>query len=303
MRRLLAAIVAVAMLFGGYVVYLVRNDSKLPWESSPSTSASDPQDVSDTPSIMQFNISCVPETEQACASTDNVGQSAFTIERPSATEKAFGDNSSKAPDAWLTTSLGFERVRLVRRDLKVAGVVASTRVIVVTKAGATNAAVSCAGKLACVATAARVSFPAIDTGSGLWIATATVDTLVGPGREPATIDDIDGTSDVVQGIRSAKKSSAVEAFSNLVTLRLLDAVVTTESAVRSIGPTGVDVSPADTTPISYVLIVSKSVSSAQARQLVTSLRASLGSNGFDAPAKDIPLPTPGLANEINQRLR
>lgn len=303
MRRLLAAIVAVAMLFGGYVVYLIRTDSELPWESVSTSSVTNPDNPSGSSSIMQFNVSCVPETEDGCASADNVGQSAFTIETPSSTEKAFGDNSPKAPDAWLTTTLGFERIRFVRPDLKIAGHVASTRIMVVTKTGATNVAVSCAGKLACVANAGRVSFPAVDTGAGLWVATATVDTLIGPGEDPATIDDVEGASDVIQGIRTSKKSSPVEALSNLVTLRLLDAVVTTESAVRSIGPTGVELTPADTTPVPYVLVISKSVNSSQAKQLLTSLRASLGANGFDAPVTDLPLPTPGLANEINQRLR
>ena len=289
------------MLCGGYVVYLIRTDSKLPWESS-STSASDPQDVSDTPSIMQFNISCVPETEQACASTDNVGQSAFTIESTASTEKAFGDNSAKAPDAWLTTALGYERIRLVRPDLKIAGKVASTRIVVVTKAGAKNIAASCTGKLACVATAGRVSFPAPETGASLWIATAAVDTLVGAGQESAALDDIDGASDVVQGIRRSKKPTPVEALSNLVSVQLLDAAVLPEAAVRSIAPSGATVTPSDATPISYVLVVAESVSSAQAKQLVNAISASLAANGFDPPANNLPLPNPGLANDINQRL-
>jgi hypothetical protein len=308
-RRLLAAFAAVAMLVAGYVVYLVRTDSELPWKSGTASSATpgnpDPEVTGESRNgVMRFEVACVPETETACASVDNVGETAFIIESPASTEKAYGEKADDAPDAWLTTSLGFERVRFVRPDLRIADAVASSRIMVVTRTGASNAAASCGAKLACVAQAGRAAFPALTTGSGLWIAASAFDSVTPVGEIPSTVDDLTEGPSVLQGLRNAKKLAPVEALSNLVSIRLLDAVVLPEVSLRSVSPSGVDSKPASGAgPISYVLVVSKNVSDAQAKQLAKSLRASFLANGFDAPVASTPPPNPGLANDIYQRLR
>jgi hypothetical protein len=320
-RRLLAAVAAVAMLVAGYAVYLVRTDSQLPWKSEASSTAPTGSPTTGTGSnagtgVMRFEVSCVPEAEDACASVDNVGESAFIIESPASTEKAYGEKADDAPDAWLTTSLGYERIRFVRRDLRLADTVASSRIMVVTRSGATNtspnsatnsaanSAATCAAKLACVARAGRVAFPALSTGAGLWIATSAVESVTPTGEELSSVDDLADGPAVLQGIRTAKKLPPVEALSNLVSIRVLDAVVMPEVSLRSVSPSGVDAKPAfSAKPISYVLVVSKNVSDSQAKQLATSLQESMKANGFDPPVASTPLPNPGLANDINQRLR
>jgi hypothetical protein len=311
-RRLLAAVAAVVMLVAGYAIYLIRTDSKLPWESSSSrdttagnTTADGTTGPGNVPeSTVRFNVSCVSEAEQACASADNVGESAFTIESPQSTEKAFGDKKPDAPDAWLTTSLSYQRIALVRPDLRLAGTLASSRIMVVTKSGATNPAVSCAAKLSCVAKAGRVAFPAKTTGAGLWVATSTLTSATAAGERPATVDDIADGSAVLQGLNAAKKLSPNNALSNLTSVSLLDAVVLPEAALRSISPTGVNAVPAlDAAPIAFVLIVGKSVNDKQAKQLSASLKKSLLANGFDAVKTAIPTPDPGLADDINKSFR
>jgi hypothetical protein len=311
-RRLLAAIAAVVMLFAGYAIYLIRTDSKLPWESSSSrdTTAGDTKaDGTNGPvnvpeSTIRFNVSCVSEAEQACASADNVGESAFTIEFPQSTEKAYGDKKPDAPDAWLTTSLSYQRVSLVRPDLRLAGTLASSRIMVVTKAAAINPAVKCAAKLSCLAKAGRVAFPAKTTGAGLWVATSTLMSAIAAGEQPATIDDITDGSAVLQGLNAAKKLSPTNALSNLTSVSLLDAVVLPEASLRSVAPSGVNAVPAaDTPPIAFVLIVSKKVTDKQAKQISASLTKSLLANGFDAAKGVIPTPDPGLADDINKSFR
>lgn len=312
MRRLLAAIAAVVMLFAGYAIYLIRTDSKLPWESistrtttvdDSSGNAGDSADRG-VGSALRFNVSCVSETEQACASADNVGESAFTIESPQSTEKSYGDKKSDAPDAWLTTSLSYQRIALVRPDLRLAGTLASSRIMVVTKSGASNPAITCAANLSCVAKAGRVAFPAKTTGSGLWVAAATMTTAIPTGEQPATVDDIADGSAVLQGLNAAKKIPPSNALSNLTSVSLLDAVVLPEAALRSIAPIGVNAVPAvDTPPIAFVLVVGKSVTEKQAKQLSASLTKSLLANGFDPIKGTIPSPDPGLADDINKSFR
>jgi hypothetical protein len=309
-RRLLAAIAAVVMLFAGYAIYLIRTDSKLPWESSSSREPTSGDTVGsgstspvNTPeATTRFNVSCVSEAEQACQSNEDLGQ--ITIESPQATEKAYGDKLADAPDAWVTTSLSYQRIALVRPDLRLAGTLASSRIMVVTKAGATNPAVTCAAKLSCVAKAGRVAFPAKTTGAGLWVAAATVTSAIAVGEQPTTIDDIAEGSAVLQGLNSAKKLQPSSALSNLTSVSLLDSVVLPEASLRSIAPTGVNaVAAVDTPPIAFVLVVSKNVTDKQAQQLTSSLTKSLRDNGFDPITAPIPTPDPGLANEIDKSFR
>jgi hypothetical protein len=306
-RRLLAAIAAVAMLFAGYAIYLIRIDSKLPWESDSTrtTTAGGSNGPVDAPeSTMQFNVSCISEAEQACASADDVGQTAFTIESPQSTEKAYGEKASDAPDAWLTTALSYQRIALVRPDLRLAGTLGSTQIMVVTKSGASNPAVTCAAKLSCVAKAGRVAFPAKNTGVGLWVAAVTMTGAIPAGEQPSTVDDIADGSTVLQGLNDAKKLSPNNALSNLTSVSLLDAVVLPEVSLRSIAPTGVNAVPAaDTTPIALVLVVGKTVNDKQAKQLRSSLTKSLLANGFDPIKGTIPTPDPGLADDINKSFR
>jgi hypothetical protein len=301
------------MLFAGYGIYLKRTDSKFPWESSstrPSPKAdgsgnqTGPTGTDEAESIMQFNVSCVPEAEDACASADNVGQTAFIIESPQLTEKAYGDKDDDASDAWLTTALSYQRIAGVRTDLRLAGTLATTRIMVVTKTGATNPAVLCAAKLSCIASARRVAFPAKTTGAGLWIAAATMTNAIPAGEQPTTIDDIAEGSAVLQGLNRAKKFAPLEALRNLTSVKLLDAVVLPEVAFRAVAPTGVIAVPAaNTPPIAFVLVVGKNVTDRQAKQLQTSLTKSLRANGFDAATGAIPTPDPGLADEINKSFR
>lgn len=302
MRRVLAALAAFAMLASGYLVYLGRTDRELPWSSGnePTVSSDDSRPLpADTSAAMQFEISCPPEAELACAEADGVGESTFTVEGVDVTEANLGAKRDKAPDLWLTTALGFERVRYVRPDLRLVETVASSKVVVVTRTGTATPALACAAKLGCLTTAGRVAFPQLDRGDSLWISTSAIGTNV-TGK---SLDEIAGAAPRIEGLRLARRPRVVEAFSGLVSVRLYDAVVTTESSVKSVSPTGVDVAAADAPPVVYVLLASSNVGDADGKKVAASLRVSLANNGYSAATASTELPDPGLANEINERLR
>ena len=291
------------------MVYQLRTDGDLPFRHSggPVIASSTDLGAESDSSTMHFSISCLPDVEHACASAENVGQSAFTIESAAATEKSLSAKTENSPVAWVTTTLNYERVRLVRPDFRVAGGLGSSALVAVTRTGSTAIPKDCLLTLACLGSRPRVSWPKSGSGASLWAATSSVQAIAGsaPGAVIPALDDIAGGSAIVTAIKGARKPAPIEAISNLTQVRLLDAAVLLGAQVKAIGPKGVTVGPTDAPPLSFVLVVSGAVNAKQATQLVSSLTKAFAADGFDEPlnATKSTLPDPGLANEIAQRLQ
>ncbi len=289
------------MISGGFAVWTARtgrfsNDS--PKTSTTVVVSGDSTARLDEPRLL---IACIPEADPACPAIGDITDVGFSVEPPSITEKQIGTKSKAAADGWVTTALGYERVRLVNDSFRDPIDVASTQIVVVTRPGDTTPAATCHADLACLAQAERVSFPSITSlGSGLSI--ATIATLAGvPAGDvaPLSLEEIPDSDAIVSALRRATKPTGNEPLTRLTSVRLLDAVVLPEVEVRNSAPLGVEVTPAKAAPpISLVLILPKSVSAARAKAITASVRRSLRANGWDAPVSPRSFPNAGIANEL-----
>ena len=298
MRRVLAALAALLMISGGFAIWAART-GRLSSDTENTTVTSG--DTAAAVNEPRLTIACIPEAEAACAAISDITDVGFSVEPPSITEKQIGSKSAAAPDGWITTALGYERVRLVNDSFRDPIDVASTRIVAVTRPADTSPAATCHANLACLTLAGRVSFPNVgSSGTGLSIATTAALAGVAAGDPaPLSVDDLADGDAIVSALRRATKPSGNDPLTSLTSIHLLDAVVLPDVRVRNLAPQGVEVTPAKAAPpISLVLILPKSVSAARAKVITTSVRVSLLANGWDAPRSPRSLPNAAIANEL-----
>jgi hypothetical protein len=298
-RRVLAALAALIMISGGFAVWAART-GRFSNDSATTTivTTGDSTVSADEP---RLTIACIPEAEAACAAIGDITDVGFSVEPPSITEKQIGAKSAAAPDGWITTALGYERVRLVNDSFRDPIDVASTRIAVVTRPADTSPAATCKADLACLSSTGRVSFPSVSSsGTGLSIATTASLAGVAAGEPaPISVEEIPDGDAIVSALRRATKPSGNDPLTSLTSVRLLDAVVLPEVRVRNLAPQGVEVTAAKAAPpVSLVLILPKSVSTTRAKAIATSVRAALLANGWDVPTSPRSLPNAGIANEL-----
>ena len=295
MRRILAALAALLMIAGGFGLWAARTGR---FSNDKATSVSSDTAATAASNDVHLTIACIPETENACASISDplVG---FSVEAPTITETQIGSKGDSSPDGWITTALGYERVRLVNNSLAPAVDVGSTKVVVVTRSGGLSAAASCKADLGCLAIASKVSFPSVKaSGAGLSISTlAATATIASANSIPLSIDDLPDADAILAGLRRATKATSSDPLTSLTSIRLLDAVVLPESRVREIAPVGVT-STATSATVSIVLVLSKAISAERARAITKSVTDALKNNGFDPPASTRQVPNSAIANDL-----
>ena len=101
------------MIAGGFGLWAARTGR---FSKDKATSVSSDAAATAPSDDAHVTIACIPETENACASISDplVG---FSVEAPTITETQIGSKGDSSPDGWITTALGYERVRLVNNSL------------------------------------------------------------------------------------------------------------------------------------------------------------------------------------------
>jgi hypothetical protein len=250
MKRIAAFVVAVAFIVGGFVAYNARND---PERGRPP-----------------LVVWCVPDAAAAC---EAVASSRVTVavKTPLAMETALATDTSV--DAIVTSPAWLERAD-DRAKLRVSAPLASTPIVVVTRTGTNGCR-----DLACLTRAeTKAALPPRNT---LAASIVGADVFDGKAEDEIPTELVD----ILR--RGGPSTNGVDALAALVTVRLVDAVVTTKPATADVA--GVSIQPV--TPAASVgLSIGWIREDPRLDALAKSLRSKLTQLGWDGPGATVPGP-------------
>lgn len=250
MRRFAALIVAVALIVGGFVIHNRRTD---PERGRP-------------PLVLW----CVPDAAAACG---RVASSTVTVavRTPLAMETAL--TSDTTVDAIVTSMAWIERAD-DRAKVKVSASLATTAIVVATRTGS-----RVCSDLSCLARpATKAALPRKDT-----LVASIVAAVAFNGKAE---DDIPSAElDVVR--RGGPSTNGVDAMTALVTLPIVDAVVTIKPATANVA--GVSVRPV-TPAASLGLSIGWIREDPRLVGLAKKLSAAFTAEGWDGPRENVPGP-------------
>ena len=281
MRRLLAAIAAVLMVAGGFIVWQTRNDSE-------SASLNDPTTGIKT-------IWCVREAETACLAA-NIG--IVVVMTPAAIEAgvaaAGGIPANLGADAIVAPTYWLQRWKQL---VTVTVPVAQSELVAVEKRGS---ATNCNGLLTCLANREnRFSMPNIRESSG-GLLTAGLALKSAKVANPA--DDADPTTAAV--LDAVKKSFLNEdtatMLRNLLTLSLLDSAVVLKADINTLSSDQAVATPV--VPNGKVTLAIGTFANRNAVSIGATLTRSLTENGWDAPVAPQNLPNDIYLNDTYKAL-
>lgn len=228
MRKLFAAVAAIAMIVGGFAVWKSRGDS------STTNAGGSPR--ADANALKR--LWCVPEAELACQQLPN---RTVTVLTPAALEKLIisaGPSSDGldvdgivASSQWLQRWVPISaKLRLEKTPL------ATTELVAVVEKSGSSDGRSCAGQMLCLLKlGARLSLPSLDVSSAGTMAAATA--LKASG---VTSPDDDSAANVVASLSAMrtilkKPRTSREALVALTQIHLLDAAVMTSAEFTASG--------------------------------------------------------------------
>ena len=228
MRRIFAALAAVVMVVGGFVVWQSRR---------PDSGASGPSSTDTSVTRSLKTVWCVPEAALACSQLPDL---TVEILAPAQIEsrviKSGSSSTGLGVDAIVATRHWLERWQPMSFGLKIeTTAIASTELVAVEKVGGPG----CAGNLVCLLKAGeRLALPSLDATTSGTIAAALALKALGV---TSLADDLDPA--VVRSTATVKTSlntprTSAEALSALLTVRLLDAAVMTRAEFEAASPAG-----------------------------------------------------------------
>ncbi len=274
MRRILAAVVAVLFLVGGFAVHRFR------------TNPDRGQQV--------IRLWCADELSVTCeaVATEFPDRYRVTVSTPIEIEKQILASTGDTPDAFLTSSMWLGRVsdRLQRKPEDVA----QSPLVLITRAQ-TNACPA----LAC-AKSARVAIGSpLEDLSALSALAATATAI---GLKADALDSGNPDEDAaIQTLRQARqRGSVTEALTIINATPTIDAVLAAKALVQ-LSPS-LRVTPVE--PVTVVrLQLAANKKDARLDSLAAFVRADLTGRGWDTPAKGVSVGDTALANALLDRTR
>jgi hypothetical protein len=249
-KRLVAFVAAVALVVGGFVVYNRRTDPER----------------GRAPLVLW----CVPDAAAACEAVAS-SRVLVTVKTPLAMETALSTDTTV--DAIVTSLAWLERAD-DRAKLRVSAPLASTPIVVAIRAG-TN---GCRDLPCLTRPATKAALPPRATLAA---------SIVGAGVFAGKAEDELSTNLVDLLRRGGPSTNGVDALTALVTVRLVDAVVTTKPATANVA--GVTVQPV-TPAASLGLSIGWVRDDPRLDDLGKSLRSTFTDQGWDDPQRNVPGP-------------
>lgn len=250
MKRLAALLVAVALIVGGFAVHNRRTD---PERGRP-------------PLVLW----CVPDAAAACARVTSSTVS-VTLRTPLAMETALV--SDPTVDAIVTSAAWLERADN-QNKVKISAPLASTPIVVATRAGST----ACRDIPCLAGPATKAALPKKDTLAASIVAAVAFDGKAEDEVPSAQLDVLR---------RGGPSTNGVDPMTALVTLPIVDAVVTIKPATANVA--GVSVR-AVTPAVSLQLSIGWIQEDPRLEGLAKKLRTAFTAEGWDGPLEPVPGP-------------
>lgn len=280
MRRILAAVAAIAMVAGGF---LVRRGLNNPERGKAP-----------------LRLWCVPEAALACNELPGArtGRVVVTVDSPANFESRLKsmDPQALSVDAIVTDPWWIDRAKPLPPAVANTTPLAASAIVVAQREGDAN----CEGDIRCL-TDRKASIPAIDAGITGPLAAASL--FVITKADPANPD-----SDVVRAnahllVELMKPiADGITPLQGLTSLKLLDAVVLSAAEFKQAAPAGV-VSRPLRPPTEIRLTLAAYVADARLATLAEDLRAQLLRTGWQTPGAPRTSPSNVLLNEVYKVVR